>query len=69
MRTSLVVAALALTFMGGAFVAPVMANPSHAARVQTADGEGVVVAGPEEVLTASVAGEEQRSCRAPRGCP
>ena len=45
MRTNLVVAALALTFMGGAFAAPVMANPtSQAATVQSAQGTGVVKA-------------------------
>lgn len=44
MRTNLVVAALALAFMGGAYVVPVMANPSHATHVQTAEGKGVVTA-------------------------
>lgn len=44
MRTNLIVAALALTLMGGAFVAPAVASPRHAAHVQTAEGKGVVTA-------------------------
>ena len=44
MRTNLIVAALALTFIGGAFVAPAVASPRHAAHVQTAEGRGVVTA-------------------------
>ena len=45
MKTKLIVAALALTFMGSAFAAPVIANPpTQSASVQTAQGKGVVKA-------------------------